>query len=941
MRILDTVEVTATAEEEQKKTIGNRSGMKKEDIERRNASHMSDLIDQISGTSVNSLYSRPEVSVGVQGIAGHGRVSQQLEGVTQNFHAFTRDFGQTGSLLIDPQFLRGIEVGRGVSSSTGALGSLGGTVGFRYVDVDDILRPGKNIGGMLRFSTGVDRYKNGEKPSGSLFLGGRSERWDWMLGTAKSENDSYRIGNHISSRDLMNDASAMNMTWYVDGIGRAAEYFHDNCRYHQVNGYAPNMSNCQFNGEQAHWLKEAAKKPLLGTQKLTESQMMRLRHYLNDAYDQRLELFASASRSGFETDQQPTIGIDPTLNPGSDAAWSDHAWSVRAALKSQVFSLKYSGAFSQWLNPEVQIYHEDQDRRQRWDGYMGSGADGQPLHYFVDVASSGLKLSNASHFEAPLLGALRLDAGVELRRADKKVDSLTENQYHVWYLQGLGYADAKPMTFDPDSRSHTKGLSLALSTENKGPWQASVGVGVQRHKLEVLNPTFESGNVRQAGTVYARNYYEHIARANNYDNYIAYYTSIMCPNGDPSKTETRPDRANWNACEMRPDSSGRSYNMNHILEAAQARIAEDTTALYTAGNADAFAELYFNGTASASRIVEEKHEHEWTLTSANFALQYTPPGTGLSVYVQAGYSERAPTSNEMYMYGQMYKGYFNANPDLEPENNLSFQLGLNYQRENWLTYRDRFDLGINLYRNRIQNYIVYGSIVQANRAISISLKGTGAVTGSASVNNIEPFIRQGMELNLGYRHPAFYVRGNLTVPFRHDNKLCNWQAPGGAYYSTANPDGSVTYTPFDGKGERICASGWNWAEAGAIEPIRGSLTAALTPLGGKLELGGTVHYRGKQRAVYWYDKDRQGAIDLANQQQYSKEGVPEKDQFIEAYLWPRVIKLDLFVNYQLSKQIKAGLYLANATDQMDATTTTWGYNFYPGRTLTATLEYRF
>ena len=381
---------------------------------------------------------------------------------------------------------------------------------------------------------------------------------------------------------------------------------------------------------------------------------------------------------------------------------------------------------------------------------------------------------------------MRLDAGVELRRADKKVDSMTENQYHVWYLHGVGYADAKPMTFDPDSRSHTKGLSLALSTENKGPWQASVGVGVQRHKLEVLNPTFESGNVRQAGTKYPRNYYENIARANNYDSYIANYTSIMCPNGDPANTQTRPDRDNWNNCEMRTDS--RSYSMNYIIEAAQARIAEDATALSTAGNTNDTDKLHFNGTQSLGRIVQDKQEHEWTLKSGNFALQYTPPGTGLSIYAQGGYSERAPTSNEMYMYGQMYKGYFNANPDLEPEKNLSFQLGLNYRRENWLTYRDRFDLGINLYRNRIQNYIVYGGIVEANEEISIVLKGTGYVSHSTSGNNIEPFIRQGLELNLGYRRPAFYVRGNLTVPFRHDNKLCQWQAPGGAYYATGNPD---------------------------------------------------------------------------------------------------------------------------------------------------------
>jgi heme acquisition protein HasR len=207
---------------------------------------------------------------------------------------------------------------------------------------------------------------------------------------------------------------------------------------------------------------------------------------------------------------------------------------------------------------------------------------------------------------------------------------------------------------------------------------------------------------------------------------------------------------------------------------------------------------------------------------------------------------------------------------------------------------------------------------------------------------VEPFIRQGVELNLGYHQPRFYVRGNLTLPIRYDNKICYWQSPSGrSYYRTKNSDGADVLIPFDGKGEKICASSWNWAEAGAIEPIRGSLTAALTPLGGKLELGGTLHYRGKQRAAYWYDKSKQDSTNLQDQQQYSKEGVPDKDKFIEIYLWPQVVKLDLFASYRLNDQLKVGVYLANATDKMEATTTSFGYNFYPGRTLTATLEYRF
>jgi len=66
-----------------------------------------------------------------------------------------------------------------------------------------------------------------------------------------------------------------------------------------------------------------------------------------------------------------------------------------------------------------------------------------------------------------------------------------------------------------------------------------------------------------------------------------------------------------------------------------------------------------------------------------------------------------------------------------------------------------------------------------------------------------------------------------------------------------------------------------------------------------------------------------------------------RQSWLTASLWPQVVKFDLFANYRFNDRLKVGIYLANATDQMDATTTTFGYNFHPGRTLTANLEYRF
>lgn len=884
---LDTVTVTGTAEEQEKK-IGNTTGASKEDVERRGASHMSDLIDQISGTSVNSLYARPEISVGVQGIAGHGRVAQSLEGINQNFHAFTRDIGQTGSIFIDPQFLKSVDVTRAGSTGTGALGSLGASVNFQYLDLDDILLPGRSFGGMVRGSTGFSKYKNGQKPSGSFFLGGRSERWEAMVGASHSKNDPYRIGDSISNDDLMHSMHGKNLTFYSPGIVVGNKLVdvneHGPCRY-LANGYI-GLANCGLTAQQAKWFKQAAKEPLKGTQRENESQMLRLRHYFNDAYDQSLELFVSSSKADYETDQQPGIWVP--LNENStpsdywaddEASWVDYPWSVRSELKSQVAALKWNGNFSNLFNPQVQIYHESQDRKQNWTGASDGFGAHQPMHYFTDIGSTGIKLSNTSHLDAGYLGPLRLDMGAEYRHARKRVDSQTESEYYEKYLQSTG-RDIDVMRFDPDSRTKTAGLSLALSTEGDGPWQANASIGFQRVWLDVLNPVYKSGNFSQAGVWYTTSYWRR------------YYRNL-------------------------------GYSGAELRELAAAAAAESAARFRIDPSAD-----------DGMRTVRGQHEHKFDLKSAGLGLSYTPSNTGLTFYGQVGYSERAPTSNEMYMHGQIYRAQFYANPYLKPEENLSFQLGFNYQKKNWLNDNDRFSMGINFYRNRVRNQINWGPLLVEGEAWS------GVGNGSGSVNNLNDFIRQGVELNLAYKQPLFYVRSNLTLPIRHDNESCSWQVPSGrAYLMETTADGVGSFTDI-GKGDRLCYSSWSWMEIGIIEPIRGSLTAALTPYQGRLEIGGTVHFRGKQRSAYWYDRDVQDIYHL-KQQAGQTQPIPDRSQFVDAYLWPRVVKFDLFVNYQFSDRLKAGIYLANVTNKMEATPTTWGYNFYPGRTLTANMEYRF
>ncbi len=872
---LDAVQVR----ERRLRAIGQQAGADQALVEQRKATHLSDVLEQVSGVSMNSLYARPEVSVGVQGLAGFGRVSQSLEGITQSFHAFTQDIGQTGSIFIEPQFLKSVEISRGVSSGSSRLGSLGGAADFRYLDVEDIIAPGRSTGGLLRGYSGITGSGNGQQPSGALFVGARNARWEFMLAAADAESTDYRVGSHFDTGDMLREFNATNLNYY-DGVTAISS--HDNCRYTGVTGvtggFQDGLNNCMLTPAKLQRLEQAADgQALVGTGKRSDSQMLRLRHFFNDAHDQRLSLFANASHAAYETDQQPSIW-QPLAGESGVGSWGRRPWSVATTL-DRVASLAYSGRFSGWLNPDVTLFHEQQIRRQNWLGIPGSYAVNEPLHFNVDQKSTGLKLANASHFQAPWVGPLRLDASVELRRADKDVDSFSEEDFlkTVRASQGIDYTAQE---WDANARNDSRSLALALSTESEGPWQASLGIGWQRQSLKVFSPRFLTGNIAQEGSFVGITALRALYRSQGH-----------------SSAQARAMAAEQVAINSRP------FQIDP-------------------GKGD-------------TRFSEDDKHHRFNLKSGTFALQYNPEGTGLTAYASLGYAERAPTSSEMYTSGAWMRQLFAGNGDLEPEQNVSLQVGARYERGDWLQAGDTLQASLGFYRNRIENYIGYGPMWMADASIFGDGAGSAGIS-VASVNNTAPVVRQGFELNLHYRQPSYYLRLAATLPLRHDNKMCSWSSPSEhSYYLTYDADFNPIYT-LTGKGIHQCYSGWSWVATSAVEPLRASLTAAWTPLDGRLELGSSVHYRGHQRSAYWYVEEAQQGYTQA-----SSAPLPDGDGWLTAYLWPKTIKVDLFANYRFNERFTVGMYLANLTNQLDGTSTSLGYNFYPGRTLTANLEYRF
>lgn len=872
-------------------------------ILRRGARNLADLLDQASGVTLNGLYTRPDISISIQGLGGHGRVTQQLEGITQQFQAFSHNLDQTGTILVDPALLRAIDIQQGATSDAGTLGNIAGSANFTYLEADDVLLPGKDIGGLVRLSRGLGEYSNGNRLGGSAFFAARNDNWELVVGGAHTDNKDFRIGNSISSSDLLGmhhqqyGLRVIHQAFVPDSAngGYRVDWRDVYQKEWNENGYNITQQIYEHNPltgahiEPAYLLRfdpgvvNALKKvsnAFPGSWRETDSGMVRLRYSFNDAYDQRLELFATQTDVAYQTDVAASIRV-PNVT-GGPVEWTDPATYVDTSSLSRMFSLKYSAAVSDLFNPEVMVFYQTLEREQYWPAIIW---EGYMLHSKPDTDSTGLRLGNTSYLAA--LGGWKLNTGLEIRRMHFNSDDFSEDDANVVDYFGWAFWESwGQVQWNPESRNDAFSASFNLSSDNNSPWQVSLGAGIQHLQMDVYEASVFSGNVRQAGTWY------------DLSNVSSGYMT----------------REEWDA-----------QNVGFFIDPGRPG-------------------QYSNGHATYQI---QDTEHSWNLLSANLHLQYTLSNTGWSLYGQVAYGERAPTSGELYTHGTYYRARFDQNYDLEPETNLSLQAGIRYLGTNLLTSGDYFSLDAKLYRNNVQNFIGVGYSNRNHTAVDPGYANQwGGNDYSSSyfpygnwsrVNNTEDWITQGFTLDMAYQQPLFYLRSNLTVPFEYLNSFCYDQFPGGEgyYYQNAKDENGNSIVIFTeaGTGSNACANPFKWTALQTIEPVQGSLTAAFTPLQGRLELGGVFHYRGRQRSYFYVspaDADSgEGTAPIA----IGKFGIMNR--------WPAVMKFDLFANYQLNDQLKLGLYFANITDQMDITPHSEYISVLPGRTLTASVEFRF
>ncbi len=156
-----------------------------------------DDLDKLAPADVSELFAR-ESTVSVTGGASPAKKIYVL-GMEQSNLAVSVDgvpqtatsWHHTGSNVIDPVFLKRVEVEAGAAAADSGFAAAAGAIRYETVGADDLLEEGQTTGGRVALSYG----SNGRGTSASLATYGRYNNVDWFVMAHKTAGSDYKSGD--------------------------------------------------------------------------------------------------------------------------------------------------------------------------------------------------------------------------------------------------------------------------------------------------------------------------------------------------------------------------------------------------------------------------------------------------------------------------------------------------------------------------------------------------------------------------------------------------------------------------------------------------------------------------------------------------------------------------------------------------------------------------
>lgn len=181
--VLDTITLVSDGHENIEATGG--AVVTREDIEVLQPADNSELFARESAVSVSGG-AGPSKRIHVFGIE-QSKLAVTVDGVPQG----PTSWHHTGSNVIDPAFLKSVEVEAGAAAADAGFAATAGAVRYETVNALDLLTDGRTTGGRAALSWGT----NGRGLAGNLAGYGVHEGFDWFVMLHAQDGDNYEAGN--------------------------------------------------------------------------------------------------------------------------------------------------------------------------------------------------------------------------------------------------------------------------------------------------------------------------------------------------------------------------------------------------------------------------------------------------------------------------------------------------------------------------------------------------------------------------------------------------------------------------------------------------------------------------------------------------------------------------------------------------------------------------
>lgn len=183
--LLEQITVISEGEENIEATGG--TVITREDLEELQPANVSELFSRESSVTVSGG-GGPSKRVHVFGME-QSNLAVSVDGVPQT----ATSWHHTGSNVIDPAFLKRVEVEAGAAAADAGFAAAAGAIRYETVGANDLLEDGRDFGARLSASYGT----NGRGAAGSAAVYGRKNDFDWFIMTHLTEGDNYENGDGL------------------------------------------------------------------------------------------------------------------------------------------------------------------------------------------------------------------------------------------------------------------------------------------------------------------------------------------------------------------------------------------------------------------------------------------------------------------------------------------------------------------------------------------------------------------------------------------------------------------------------------------------------------------------------------------------------------------------------------------------------------------------